>query len=229
MYAYLSNHMLSDDLSRFIFKSRMQLLECNSLLHKYYPHIYPKSCPMCNNPFETVSHIMNGCMVFHNQYVARHNRIVSLILGEVLKRHPHMMIYSDQIITGDMLEANCDLTILQHRKPDLLVCDRVAKRAFIVEVACPFDAFLDNCYNTKFDKYCPLNEMITLDTPYECKTIAIIIGSLGSVHRRVVPGMKLMGFSNRHGKAIAKYISISATIGSNKIWKKRAVLYGHLD
>ncbi|KAJ8037044.1 Retrovirus-related Pol polyprotein from type-2 retrotransposable element R2DM [Holothuria leucospilota] len=41
--AYLSNCTLSDELIRIIFKSRMQLLKCNSLLHKYYPNSYPKS------------------------------------------------------------------------------------------------------------------------------------------------------------------------------------------
>lgn len=204
-------------LVRIIFKSRMQLLECNSLLYKCYPNIYPKCCQMCNNPFDTVSHIMNGCMVFHNNYVARHNRIASLIKEEIRKLHPHVEIHSDQKVTSEMVEGNCDLTLIPHREPDLLVCDQVGKRAYVVEVSCPFDAFINSCYSTKFEKYKPLNEMVTLNKT--CETIVLVIGSLGTVHRRVVPGMKLLGFRNKRGKAIAKYLSISAAIGSFNIWK----------
>ena len=78
---------------------------------------------------------MNGCMIFHHNYVARHNRIVSLIMGEVMKLSPHFEIFSDRMITGDMVDSDCDLTLLQHRKPDLLLCDRIARKAFIVEVS----------------------------------------------------------------------------------------------
>ena len=184
--AYPSNYTLRDDLTRFIVKSRLQLLECNSLLHKYYPIVYPKECPMCNNPFDTVSHIMNGCRIFRHQYVDRHNRIVSLIMGQIMKLHPHVNIFSDQMITGDMLDSYCDLTLLWNRKPDLLICDRIAKRAFIVKVSCPFDAFVNTCYSAKFDKYQPMNQMITLGTSYLCKTIVLIVGSLGTVHKRVI-------------------------------------------
>jgi len=94
-------------------------------------------------------------------------------------------------------------------------------KAFIVEISCPFDAFLESCYRTKLTYYQPLNEFITLDTSYSCKTIVIIIGSLGTVHKRVTPGLKLLGIPSSRCKAVAKYLSISAAIGSNIVWKKR--------
>ena len=60
---YLCNFSLSDDLVRFIIKSRLQLLECNSLLHRYCPtsNTYHKTCRICNNPSDhIVSHRMNS-------------------------------------------------------------------------------------------------------------------------------------------------------------------------
>jgi hypothetical protein len=221
---FISNLALSDDIVKFIFKSRLQLLECNSLLHKYYPNTYPKTCRLCNNPSDTVSHIMNGCMHFKNIYVARHDRIVAHIRDEIMRLHPHVDIFCDQPITGDLLNTLSDFQYIHHRKPDLLICDHQTMQAFIIEISCPFDAFINTCYNTKFNIYQPLNQHITLDTPYLCKTIVIIIGSLGSVHKRVTSGLNMLGFSNRQCRAIAKYLSISAAIGSNIVWKKRANL-----
>ena len=165
---------------------------------------------------------MNGCMHFRNIYVARHDRIVALIREETMKLHPQFDIFSDQPITGDFLGTQSDFQYIHHRKPDLLICDRQTMKAFIVEISCPFDAFVNTCYNTKFNVYQPLNEHITLATPYSCKTIVIIIGSLGSIHNKVTSGLKMLGFSNRRCKAIARYLSISAAIGSNIIWKQRA-------
>ena len=42
-----------------------------------------------------------------------------------------------------------------------------------------------------------LSELITVDTAFECKVTVFIVGSLGSVHRRVVPDLKLLGFRTK--------------------------------
>ena len=80
---YLSNPAITDNLVKFIYKCRMQLLGCNSLLHRYYPRVYPKSCPLCRNPYDTVSHVLNGCMNFQDMYSTRHDRIVSHIYHQL--------------------------------------------------------------------------------------------------------------------------------------------------
>ena len=203
------------------FKSHMQLLECNSLLHKYYPNTYSKSCKICNNPSDTVSHIMNGCMEYKNLYSARHDRIVNHIRDEIKKTHPHVEVVNNKIITGELFDSSTDFNIIHHRKPDIFMYDKQTMKAYIVEISIPFDAFVDKCYQTKFNYYQPLNELISLDTNYSCKTIIIIIGSLGCIHKRVTTGFKRLGFSSRKSKSIAKYLSISAMIGSNIVWKMR--------
>ena len=59
---YLTNSAITDNLVKFIYKCRMQLLACNSLLHRYYPRVYPKSCLLCWNPYDTVSHVLKGIL-----------------------------------------------------------------------------------------------------------------------------------------------------------------------
>ena len=44
------NHNISDKIRSFIVRGRLQVLECNSLLHLYYPETYFTKCALCNHP-----------------------------------------------------------------------------------------------------------------------------------------------------------------------------------
>ena len=77
--SYLDNLKLSDNLVKFVTKARLQLLECNSLLHLYYPLSYSKRCMRCNFHSDTVSHVLNGCKKSKGAIQTRHNRIVDII------------------------------------------------------------------------------------------------------------------------------------------------------
>ena len=166
---------------------------------------------------------MHGCMIFSDMYIKRHDRIVNHIHSQLTTSRPQFTVYVNRLITGNMLNANTTELYANviHRKPDLLILDDQLKKAYIVEVSSPYDAFVDQCYNTKFMYYSPLCELINLDTTYSCKIVIIIIGSTGCVHKNVVPGLKILGFDTRRSKAIAKYLSISAAIGSKIVWQIR--------
>ncbi len=60
---------------------------------------------------------------------------------------------------------------------------------------------------------------------YKCQFIVLVFGSLGHVHRLAVRGLWIGGLSKTRAKQLAKYCSISATIGSMFIWKRRCFLY----
>ena len=62
-HSFLRNFKLTDSVSQFVYKGRLQLLECNSLLTVYYPDSVSKNCKNCNHPTETASHVLNGCRV----------------------------------------------------------------------------------------------------------------------------------------------------------------------
>ena len=56
---------------------------------------------------------------------------------------------------------------------------------------------------------------------YHTRIIVLIIGSLGLVHKKFVNGLKVIGFTTSKAKAIAKYVSVSAQIGSYLCWSSR--------
>ena len=170
----------------------MQLLACNSLLHRYYPRVYPKSCPLCRNPYDTVSHVLNGCMNFQDMYSRRHDRIVNHIHHQLTTTNSDLIVFNNRIVNAAMFNSESEGLYgnLIHCKPDLIAIDKSEMKVFIVEISTPFDAFINQCYQTKFDYYFPLCELINVHTLYTCKTVVIIIGPTGCVHNKVIAGLK---------------------------------------
>ena len=134
------------------------------------------------------------------------------------------MILADQLVQLSYFENNSQPTqvptVFEHTRPDLCVVDHATRTCLIVEVPVPFDVFVNDCYQSRFNRYLPLCQAIT-EKGYDCKMIVLIVGSLGSVHCRFVSGLRLIGISTSRAKHIAKYCSVSAMTGSKIIWKQR--------
>jgi len=169
-------------------------------------------------------------MNFHEMYIRRHDRIVNHIDQQISTIRPEFTVHNNKIITSEMFHSQSHNLYLnlEHRKPDLLAIDHQNKTAFIVEVSVPFDAFVNQCYQTKFDYYRPMCDLISRDTEYSCKIIVIIIGSTGCVHSKVCTGLRMLGIDTRRSKAIAKYMGLSAAIGSKIIWEMRVRAAAHV-
>ena len=101
--------------------------------------------------------------------------------------------------------------------PDIVFINHSEKLVRIIEVSVPFDAFVDQCYNEKLEKYFPLSQEIN-GLGYRTEIIVFIIGSLGSVHKRFAPGLKIIGFPRREVKFLPQYLSVSALVGSYNAW-----------
>ena len=216
------NSKLSDKITSFIVKGRMQLLECNSLLHTWYPQTYPKHCILCNNPYDTASHVLNGCTGYDLMYQARHNRIVDLIYAKIVSANKGKVCNKDSVLTPQVIDPTSELCSFEHRhvRPDIVTINRDTKNVIITEVAIPFDAFLPVCYDGKFQKYYPLCREIG-ELGYTTSIVILIIGSLGSVHSKFVPGLLLNNVNKTESKYLAEYCSVSAVIGSYRVWLAR--------
>ena len=216
---FLGNHMLTDDLRSFVCRGRLQLLQCNSLLHLYYG--IPKHCRLCGFPSDTASHVLNGCTKIKNMYQKRHDRMVNLIHDKVVgKRKSDTVVLKDTFITPDKFDSHLPNFEHPHTRPDIVCIDKKSRTATIIEVAVPFDAHMDKTYKHKFDKYYPLSlEINQLD--YSTRIVVLIVGSLGNVYTRFVSGLKLLNLSHTDAKFMARYCSVSAMIGSHMTWKIR--------
>ena len=102
--------------------------------------------------------------VWHSgHYVKRHDRIVNHLFDVLSELHPGVAVFNNKITIANMFRLNVDLTdVGSARKPDLLLIDEGNRLVYIIEISCPFDAFLQENYTCKFDKYAPLNCAIQL-------------------------------------------------------------------
>ena len=91
---------------------------------------------------------------------------------------------------------------------------------YITEISIPYDGFLKQCYQSKFDKYFPLALELN-DLGFQTQIIILIIGSTGLVHHRFTSGLIKLGIGKSESKFLTQYCSISASIGSFKVWKSR--------
>ena len=213
---HLTNGSLSDNITRFTVKGRLQLLETNAVNNTYFPGTYPRFCVLCGFQTDTNSHALNGCIELAGLYTERHNRCVSLIREQLEKT----VVTEFVQISEDEVVKIGDRVVLERCKPDLCVIDHTNSKAFIIEVSNPYDAFLQQCFNQKFQKYLPLSFALT-DAGFETKIVVIVIGSLGTVHNKVVTGFRMLGLSTRHSKSLARYLSVSVIIGSRRVWARR--------
>jgi len=217
--AFLSNMKLRDNVVSFIIRGRLQLLQCNSLLATYYPLQYSKSCALCKHPSDTASHILNGCTKFQKLYQARHNRIVDLICQHVPCTATREVI-KDSVLSPELFHGSNTSFQTSSTRPDITIIDEENRDVLLTEIAVPFDSHIDQCYEQKFLKYLNLCQEIS-SLGYRCRVIVVVIGSLGTVHRRVVPGLHMMGVPRYSSKWLARYLSTSAALGSFIAWQRR--------
>ena len=215
------NNSLADKLVKFVTKARLQIAETNTFLHLCYPNSYQKEVSKMQQPKR--NHVTRAEWM----YVARHNRIVKLIGEQIAADKLDLKIHCEKIVKLEMFVNESEISDqsfsfqwVNHRRPDLLLVNKAKKKAFIVEFSVPFDRFIDLCYQHKFNKYIELCNKCN-ELGYHTRIIVLIIGSLGLVHNKFVNGLKVIGLTTSKAKAIAKYVSVSARIGSYVCWSSR--------
>ena len=218
--SHLTNVKISDNVLKFVVKARLQLVECNTLLNLYYPGTYSKQCARCHFHTETLSHILNGCNQNKNAIQKRHNRIAEIITNTLSAGNRVVTVHKDKPIKpNDFDRAHLNFAT-NHTRPDACIINQEDRSCVLVEVSVPFDSFVHSCYSDKFNKYLPLCQEINA-LGYTCRVYVFVVGSLGTVHTKFVPGLKQLGISAVRAKAIARYCSVSAMIGSKQIWQYR--------
>ena len=98
-------------------------------------------------------------------------------------------------------------------KPDI-----VAKSGHlinIIDIACPYDLYIESLYTKKIEKYKCLKQLLS-EKGYYCVIDAIIIGSLGAVHNKALSVLLNMNMNKRKSKGLLKWCATSNIFNFNK-------------
>ncbi len=153
-------------------------MECNSLLHHYYPQVYAKTCLLCHNPSDTVSHVLNGCMNFCNMY-SSHNRMVNHIHQQVSDIHRNWIIITRSSMlkcsTANPMNYTLFWLIANHTSLQLITTTKSFDRWNFLPIWCFHKSML--CYEVVTTTNLR-SELINVDT-FSSKIIVLIqIGSI---------------------------------------------------
>ena len=104
--------------------------------------------------------MLNGCTNFRQNYTKRHDRIVNILNEDLAKMFGYAgcKLYTNTPFNPNMLaEGQPGALDTSASKPDIILIDETASKVYIIEVSCPFDAFLEENYDHKFAKYMPVS------------------------------------------------------------------------
>ena len=107
------------------------------------------------------------------------------------------------------------------RKPDIVI--KTGNNILIIDVACPYDLYIENTYKHKINYYECLKKILT-EACFEAKVEAIIIGSLGTVHNKALNVLTSQYMNKRKAKGLLKWCSTSNIISAKQLWNIRCHL-----
>lgn len=144
---HLTNSGINDRLTSVVTKGRLQLLETYAVNSTYFPAEYMTACPLCSFQLDTNSHAMNCCRQLKGLYIERHDRCVEMVRREVERAvvTDHVAVFENQSVSLDG-ETFIDNSSVGLTSVSLTII--MNSVAFIVELANPFDCFIDQCYST---------------------------------------------------------------------------------
>ena len=143
-YIYI-DWKVDDALVIFTIKARLSILPTNFTLHLWNGDHNPE-CPFCHRHTESVAHILNGCNEFKNFYSRRHDRIVNKIDEFIKENKPWARISSNLLAETIFPEFQEEIKQIVHRKPDIVILNRIQRQCTIVEITVCYDLYLENAY-----------------------------------------------------------------------------------
>ena len=149
----------SDTLVRFWFKLKHNVLPCNYTLSKWYESV-SQVCSLDGFEVESMSHVLNSCKQFRNNYSRRHDKLVDKVDQELKSYWAE--VYNDKLEYTSFHQLDCNLT-LRRLKPDLVL--KTNKSVVIIDVACPYDLYMEESVVAKVAKYEALKDAV--DQYYE--------------------------------------------------------------
>ena len=126
-HSFIKNTALNEDIVIFTIKSRLQVLPTRLNLSIWFPSTQVPHClHHTTEPVtESLSHILNGCYAYKGMYIARHDRIVDLIVKEVSHHlSDSVAMYTHTQVNASMFRLCNDqhaFSLLSANTPDVVV------------------------------------------------------------------------------------------------------------
>ncbi len=173
---------------------------------------------------ETIQHITGGCQVFSGtEYKLRHDAVAKIVHQELAiklelipaVKLPYYTYNPQTILENNKFKLYWDRTVLTdqtvvNNRPDIIVVDKLMKKATLVEVSVPNNNNLREKNAEKIAKYRELEGQIRRQWQMrEVRTVPVIISSTGVVPKNLIANLKEIGLNEQDYKIIQKAVLLA--------------------
>lgn len=206
-------------------------------------------CRQCSEEKETICHVVSNCNRWLSTlYLDRHNRVARCLHFWFCQKFRIQPVHYSQAVparlVSDRGELLWDMTIqtmavMDHRKPDIVVIDRLENRAIIIEVAVAWMQNIRKQIDIKTNRY-TVNSVKQDDetkTPYEkgpnlkddmsdrlgmrVDFLPLVIGTQGEIMEDTAAALKMvLRTTASDTEDLIARISRSAVLGTSRIIKR---------
>ncbi|XP_050552268.1 uncharacterized protein LOC126911117 isoform X2 [Spodoptera frugiperda] len=164
-------------------------------------------CRACHSPGESIRHIISGCgRLANGEYLHRHNQVAKIIHQRLALHYqlvefevPYYKYVPDPVLENGHITLYWDRSIITDRtivanKPDIVVIDRQARRAMIVDITIPHDENLVKAEKDKQIKYLDLaHEVVDMWSVDSAIIVPIVVSANGLIPNSLDNHLRRLG------------------------------------
>ena len=203
---WLKSGCLKKETESTVFAAQYQAISTNNHRKVILGEDVSPLCRVCGTSNETVSHILSECPALAQcEYKTwRHDLVAQAIHWKLCQKwgfEAGNTWYShepERVLENEDCKLLWDFPIqtdkiLDHNKPDIVCVDKKAHETLLIDPACPFDHRILTKEKEKIDNYNRLEyEIKQLWNMKKVTTVPIIIGSLGTVSKKLPGWLKII-------------------------------------
>ena len=205
---WIKNGFLKKETEGMIFAAQEQALRTNAIKAKIDKQPVSPKCRLCGKKSETVMHLVSGCpKLAQKQYKRRHDNVARRVHWELCKKHGLKCSEKwyehtpSEVMENDKVELYWDLTIqtdmtVAHNRPDVILVEKTTRKWTIIDIAVPSDFNVVRTEDWKVEKYQDLAFEVRRLHHVETTILPVVIGALGTVPRRLIRSIEVLGISD---------------------------------
>jgi Reverse transcriptase (RNA-dependent DNA polymerase) len=190
---WLVDGWMKKESESLLMAAQEQSLRTRKIMHDIdHRNVNPK-CRLCGEKDETVEHLVSACSkLAQTEYKARHDKVAALLHWRLCKKfdipvekdwyrhktqsvveNPYVKILWDFSMQTDK--------VIQARRPDIVVLDKVKGSVQIIDIAVPADRNVIQKEEEKVMKYQDLRMELARLWKKKVRVIPVVVGALGSI------------------------------------------------
>ena len=232
-WSWLKQGDLKRETESLIFAAQEQALRTNAIKASIDKQNISPACRMCGNASESVTHITSACQkLAQTQYKHRHDKVGKKIHWLLSKKYnlectdkwyqhsPEPVAENEEvkILLDFMIQTD---RVIEHRRPDIVVVEKIGGKCFIVDIAVPGDHNVQQKELEKKTKYEDLRIEIARLWNKEVSVIPVVVGALGTLTANLKKNLKELGIPN-----VIPCLQKSALLGTASILRRTLGISG---